>query len=436
MRGLFILICVSVALGAGVACASAEDDPLSPSAQSDTPSTDGGAQPLPKDARSEDAERPAPACSAAGWCATALPDGNLTLRDMWPLADHAFAIAESPTLGVKVLEWSADDSTWQYIDDDTQNEDGFGPQLGRIWAPNENEVYYGISPGFIYYGKRANPSATWSWERARLPDNSHHPAPGEDFVWAPIQTYPTLGVWGTGPDDVYAWYANAIFRRTHVEGQFVWVADHVADDTESPAPGYFDNVLIFGMGGSGKDDVWFVGARDFITWFSCSVVGRKTADGYRRVVDSVVSIFDPQVCLPRDGVLGLGRGWLTDVQSVGPGSVVGLWDRMTLVQIEAGDGGYTADLTPLAPPSVPNRNADPRFNSLWFQQDEAWLSGWGFVVHGGLGVPDGAERADFAISSVSLTGAPLDHPIYRVRGTSKDNIWAVGARYALHKTTP
>ncbi len=61
-----------------------------------------------------------------------------------------------------------------YIDDGTQNERGFGTYAGRVWAPNENEVYYGIGPGYVYHGKRpVAPATAWSWTRQQLKDNSH-----------------------------------------------------------------------------------------------------------------------------------------------------------------------------------------------------------------------------------------------------------------------
>ncbi len=59
-----------------------------------------------------------------------VPDVDLELKDIWPVSDGtaAFAIAESPTRGVKLLEWhkspsptddddAAVPNAWQYIDD-------------------------------------------------------------------------------------------------------------------------------------------------------------------------------------------------------------------------------------------------------------------------------------------------------------------------------
>ena len=42
----------------------------------------------------------------------------------------------------------------------------------------------------------------------------------------------------------------------------------------------------------------------------------------------------------------------------------------------------------------------------------------------------------YEVSTIALNGAALDVPFHQVRGTSNTNIWAVGQRYALHKTTP
>lgn len=54
-------------------------------------------------------------CSEAGWCRTTLPDEDLALKDIWTVAGHAFAVADSPTLGIKVLEWKDAEAKWDYM---------------------------------------------------------------------------------------------------------------------------------------------------------------------------------------------------------------------------------------------------------------------------------------------------------------------------------
>ena len=91
-------------------------------------------------------------------------------------------------------------------------------------------------------------------------------------------------------------------------------------------------------------------------------------------------------------------------------------------------------------------------NSVWIQGTDAWIGGWGLVLRAdkdlgkwnlaeGLFTPsDNAmnktDAATYSVSTTAIDGAPLDVPIYQVRGTSNVNLWAIGPRYALHKTTP
>ena len=209
-----------------MACATSDVDAPSPpppppnDAAPTTPTDAGSPGESPGDAEAPSLDR----CSAAGWCTTSLPDLDLTLTDIWPFETRAFAIAETPTQGVKVLEWDDAVQTWAYIDDNSQNTFTSGRYAGKIWAPNENELYYGVSPAFIYHGTRTSPSSPWTWQRSRL--DNHSPDAGSDRdpgiarlgpvsgSTAPPTDFPALGVWGSSADDVYAWYANTLFHRT------------------------------------------------------------------------------------------------------------------------------------------------------------------------------------------------------------------------------
>lgn len=429
MTALRYLAIASVALGAGMACATSADE-ASPASPPITPvaplaPSEGGV-----DAANEDARQPTPAtCSAAGWCVTSLPDADLVLRDIWPIRGRTFAVAESPTLGVKVLAWDDADPRWQYIDDNTQNENGFGKYVGGIWAPNEYEVYFGVAPGYVYRGKRApSTPATWTWERTQLSavpssDSAYDPAlPRDDFR--------ALGVWGTADDDVYAWYGNTIFHRASNDGgPPAWVSEYVADDADSP----WEHLAFVSMGGSNKDDLWFAGGRGSDATFSCPIVVRKTPDGYRRIVDGAINYDFSAPCVARaETILLGGGGWLTDIQSAGARRFAGLRGGDTVVRItEEEDGSYTTQATTVRM-TAPTGAAVAGFYSLWVDDDDAWLSGWGLVLRG----PTAADAGEFEVSTVSLSGAPLNRPLFRIRGTANDNLWAIGARNALHKTTP
>lgn len=465
MRSPFLLACASLALAAAVACAtSADDAPLSPPNDPEpTPLPDGG---IADGGLTRDASDPiVSSCSGAGWCLTSLPDGDLTLKDIWPFESRAFAIAESQTLGVKVLEWDEAGTSWKYIDDNSQNAYGFGKYAGKIWAPNENEIYYGVEPAFIHHGKRAAPASPWSWERSQLADNSRDTDPARDHGLArytnrhgqPVE-YPAIGVWGTSADDVYAWYANTIFHwKSDDGGAPAWVAEYVADDTENLAETFF----VFGASGSSRDDIWFAGGRARHVpegTFACPIVIHKTADGYKRIVDHVINGRFPfylGYCQPKAGALsfpGVLVGWLTNVESAGPGRAVGIMAEAAFAYVASEDGGLARLNEVRVRTPRPDDEVPTLLSSVWVHGTEAWLSGWGLVLRTdndparwstglGLFTPDDAEHgapdaATYSVSATALNGVPLDRPLYQVRGTSNTNLWAIGPRYALHKTTP
>jgi len=481
MKKTIVLPGASIVLAAAAACATsaAEDE------ASHLPANDAGTSSLPDAEVADagdvvvDAAPVARSCSDADWCITELPDRDLTLKDIWPFERRAFAIAESDALGVKVLEWDDAANEWRYIDDNTQNEYGAGLYGGKIWAPNENEVYYGVSPSFVYRGTRASSSDPWSWHRSRLEDHSRDD-PKRDHGLArykvgarPQTDYPALGVWGTSADDVYAWYANAIFHWKSVDGGAPgWQVEYIADDNENLS----DTFFIFDASGSGPDDVWFAGGRarhDATGTFPCPIAIHKTPSGYQRLVDHTIRDTDglghsTNACQVKAGarnftntvflpngdefVLPVTQGaWLTNVDSAGPGAAVGSLGGVRFAYVSAADGGavrastFEVTTTNQSPPST--------LNSVWSHGADTWIGGWGLVLRtpnapsvwakgngllpersGGTGTQ--VNAAEYSISTTVINGAPLDAPVYQVRGTSNTNLWAIGPRYALHKTTP
>lgn len=423
MRRSLLLACASAGLASAMACAASESD-----APADPPAT---STPIPTDAEPVDggydaAEPKGPAtCSDAGWCVTTLPDADLTLIDIWPFQARAFAVATSATLGVKVLEWTEAEHRWSYIDDNTQNDDGFGKYVGRIWAPAEEELYFAVAPGYVYHGKR---TTTWTWERTKLPTGPSA-LPGDQAALGSPEAA-ALGVWGTAADDVYAWSANTIFHWKSVDGGTPeWVAEYVGADNN-----FAERVFVLSAGAASKDDVWFSGGRGNGLLASCPLVIRKTQNEYRHVVDGVFS-YGPQgaTCSARPEALHLdGVGTMTDIQFAGDDRFVALRYSDAVTRIAGdGDGGYVASSVSFtgSKPVGPGRTD---FHSLWRNGDDVWLSGSGLVLRGPL---DG-EANTYSVSTIALIGAPLDAVFYRVRGTDNHNLWAIGDRYALHKTTP
>jgi hypothetical protein len=423
-----LFACTSFALAAAAACASSEDGDQPASRPSDpvtVPTTDAS----PNDAGA-DSETAAglPRCSAAGWCVTSLPDVDLALRDIWLPPNHAFALAESPTLGVKVLEWSDSEGVWKYIDDNTQNELG-GSYAGTIWAPSGDEVYYAAAPSYVFHGtRRAPPETGWSWSHEKLEDNSHkgetnHASHDHGKSYYAGLDYTALGVWGTGSDDVYAWYSNTIYHwRPGDDATPRWTVEFIANDPDST----YEHLFFVSATGTGPDDVWFGGARD-----SCALAVHKAADGYHRVADAV---FQGDSCAERPGVTLIdgARGWLTDLQSMGPGAILGLRGAHDIARLSIDGDHLSASFSPV-PEFTPMgaQGTSNGFSSLWRAPDELWLTMWGLIVRGGAG-----DSGAYEVSTLSLNGAPLNTAMYRIRGTSSTNIWAIGDGYALHKTTP
>jgi len=479
MRRFFLLASGSLVLAAVVACAASDEE------GSLAPMNDGGASPGPGPEAPAEAGatvdddggvRPRSSCNDVGWCATDLPDPDLSLKDIWPFEARAFAIAESDSLGTKVLEWTESTKSWAYVDDNSQNDYGSGHYAGKIWAPSENEVYYATAPGLIYHGTRANPSSPFAWDSARLayegPDRGPDVDPGRAWllrasIFASVEYAPAIGVWGTSADDVYAWYGNRIFHRESVDGgPPTWVAEHVEEDGTAPD----DTFYVFGAAGSSSDEVWFAashGRYDAAKGFvACSTMLRRTPDGYTRVMDHALTNGS---CKAKPGSLGLmfeveipgyGKiarpwtqpGWATSVASPRPGSAVAIVDNAFFAFVDT-TGVPVARGNQIVGADPPTRTSNPYFHSVWINGDHAWFSGWGLVIDGenapdvwrqclGLMTPDALVEngidggATLSISSTALNGAPLDRPLYQVRGSSNDNLWAVGPRYALHKKTP
>ena len=485
MRSTFALACTSIALAAAAACATAGDE-------ADTsPANDAGSSPLAdtgtdgrpsSEADAGDAAVPVDArCSAAGWCTTLLPDRDLTLKDIWPFEQRAFAIAESPTLGVKVLGWESASDEWRYIDDNTQNDYGAGQYAGKIWAPSENEVYYAVARARIYRGTRPTPSSPWTWQYDVLESHSPDEDPTRDPGLAryaykrdlPPVDAAALGVWGTCEGDVYAWYGNTVFRRRSEGGAPAWVPDYVAEDGENPTDAFY----ILGAAGSTSGDLWFAGSRgQFDTeggLFACPLVVHRTAEGHRHIVDNVVNqAADPNnrwagICSANPGSLGFSvsiqipgygtftRPWpnggmLSSIASVGPNRAVGLMGRNQgdiFTYVSTDDAGIAS--ANVVNVSVPRADVQTYLNSVWVLGTTAWFSGWGLVIKSedgpekwsrgfGLAKPDDNTPAagSYEISTLALNGAAFDRPFYQVRGISNSNLWAIGAGYALHKTTP
>jgi len=434
MRTLIVLASAVASVAVASACASSEDAPSvdtdrpAPAAVPDRGDDDGG---FVADADVPDTRLPD--CSPAGWCITGFPDEDLVFRDIAPFEEVAFAIAESATEGIKVLEWTKSTNTWKYIDDGTQNQAAIGTFAGRIYAPNVDELYFTVGPSHVFQGNRSG--GAWTWTNQVLPDNvaGHTDNHGNPIESASGQPISTLGVWGTGADDVYAWHSNTIFHRDPTGGSFDPV--YVADDLEAAD----EHIFFASVHGSGPDDVWFVGARAR-TATNCPLVVRKTGAGWERVADAIVSNNAWAACAERSGTLFIGgpdkSGWLVDIAPVSTSEYIALHNRVSgfnfedvyTTTIRITDDGYSFEQS-LVPVTVAPNAGSRTATALWRGDGETWITSWGLVLRG-------SDDGTFSVSTLSRSGGPVIAPFHRIRGTSNENLWAIGARHAYHKTTP
>jgi len=483
MRRRVWLAFSAATLAALVACASSDEE-----GSSLEPVVDGGstviddAGPGEPDATPGKGDASAPLwgpCNDHGWCETELPDPNLTFIDVRPFADRAFAVAESDTLGTKVLEWTEATQAWVYVDDNSQNAYDSGAYAGKMFALSENELYYTTAPGIVYHGKRVDPSSPFTWESTRLPYSGptfEDRDPGRAWrLDSPVsqmmpRTYKAaLGVTGTSAGDVYAWYGNRIFRR-HVggDGGTEWVSDFASADEEAGAN---ESFYIFNATPGEGDEIWFIGSRGVMHaekgFQACPTLYRKTSSGWSTVLDAT---YANDMCTSKPGAIpptlvftipGFGTlnlpftqaGWPTSIASVGSGEIVFYLLRSDSIFFYVNTTSGVARYNYASEVEPPVQFHTPRVHSVERVGDQLWASGHGFVfgseikpsawlVGLGIGSPEFYEQqesdlgAELETTSVAMKGRFLDEPLYQVRGTSKNNLWAVGNRYALHKKTP
>lgn len=474
MRRRLLLATSAAALAALVACAAADGEAVSlePAADGGTAVPDGASPiEIEEDAAAPKPDAAASACNDFGWCETALPDPDLTLFDVWPFEKRAFAVAQSETLGTKLLEWTEATSKWVYIDDNSQNTYRTGHYTGKMFAPSENEVYFITAPGLVFHGTRANPQAAFTWESARLPyDGPVYPDRDPGLAWrdsprvAPRRFAYALGVFGTSPDDVYAWFGNRIFRRASAGGASpTWVSEFVAEDPDISAD---ESFYVFNATKGEGDEIWFVGGRGTygqLGYEGCPTLYRRTADGYSAVINGSIAngecfalegSLDPTWWIDDGWELPWAApssvfGWGTAAISVGSGQAVLLLDSDDYYFYYVDLAGELARLNRIAS-VVPPAMGAPIHHSGVRLGDRMWITGEGTAFSSeikkpaweasfGIGKPGdfdpGATGALLELSSVAMKSY-LNEPLYQVRGTSANNLWIVGNRYALHKKTP
>ncbi len=387
-----------------------------------------------------------PRCSSAGWCKTELPVDDLVLEDVWPVGKRAFALGISATLGVKFLEWDAKGG-WKIIDDRYEFPRAMTPK--SVWAPDEDEVFFaiddlsgfvgGVSGSIIVHGARPVPPETkWSWTRSRLDCPSTRMA---------IFYLPNGSVWGTSRNDVYALACDRIHRLNRgasvidggvVEHSDVWDVEYADTDATSP-------LSWTGAIGTGPDDVWFVGYRGSFITAQCLTLFRKTDAGYTALIDGVPE--GTTACLEKPGV-AMFTGKLASSGSAGPANIhapakerlvgaVGNDVDNALVQFRLVDGEVQIQT------ASPREGMEVAVISPWgTSMDDLWVLANRSTPNGTAGTSIlratsiwGGGGA-FEFSTIAINGSPNTEQLTRLRGTSNQNLWAVGTHSAYVKSTP
>lgn len=434
------------ALGVVAACAAtgaqdtAQEPPVDPG--------DGGSMVLgdaeahPRDAADEGFGDP-PVCTPSGWCRTELPASDLDLTDVWPVGARAFAAA-----GQRFLEWDVAGG-WKFID----KKMGFPKLAGavNVWAPDEDEVFFvlqhnsGLVGGrvrgaiaIVVRGTRPSPPETmWSWTRSQIDCQEDGTA---------LRAKPAL--WGASRDEVYTAICGNVYRLN----RNALVGDGGVNGEDAGGDGgitafdrweleYSDgdpNHSWQAVTGTGTGDVWFVGARA-IGPDQCVVLIRKTSEGYSTVVDGAPTA--GEVCVAKPGIAMIpgrlrqvdapAKDRLVGVRTLRLGSTSSVDDDMVQVaavgsevQIKSASAASTTHgLT-----SVWGTSLD----DLWVLA-ERWPSGAGSILRA-TSVWDGAGKFEF--STLAINGAPNLERLFRIRGTSNQNLWAVGRDRAYFKSTP
>ena len=144
--------------------------------------------------------------------------------------------------------------------------------------------------------------------------------------------------------------------------------------------------------------------------------------------------------IKRPGTLFIGGGkggWLVDIAPVSTTEYVALHNRVKALSLEDAysttiprHGRWIFVRSVARPGDVARfQNTPKTATALWRGDGETWFTAWGLVLRG-------SDDGTFSVSTISRSGGPVIAPFYRIRGTSNQNLWAIGARHAYHKTTP
>ena len=442
-------------LGAGigvsaviVACATAEDvDRAAP----DAPDAPAPSVLSPEDtadaseadaATSVDAAR---ACSPDGWCLTTAPGTGIAFNGIAPLEKSAFSILSSAYLGRRVAEWTPDGG-WSLLTRVDQSNWPVSVTEGDIWAPDADTVYFSVVDNSALYASVYGFDLTYGAVvvRGRRPV-----APATEWIWSQSRIFCDrwvggAGVGGSKDGNVYVATCGKIFRLdTSVDASapsdggpetLRWIDDGFVDvDPTNP-------IEFREIGGTGPDDLWFAGGRILDATSNCALLVHKTSDGYRTLIDGIPQ---PSQCLARGSLPMVKGAFVAGMHAFSKNRVV------TVVPTPAASGKSAAQLVDVghSGDQVTVRTADApvegqRLLSPWAASEDDILA-IGCDDSGGCFIRRGqsvwGDDPSWSFSQLAINGLRNPARIEKLRGTSTQNLWAVGGGtngLAYHKSTP
>jgi hypothetical protein len=318
----------------------------------------------------------------------------------------------------------------------------------NVWAPDENEVFVALTDlsGFIGGGKIGAlvmrgtrpipPGTAWSWTRSRID------CPDLNF------TRVTPALWGVSRDEVYTAVCGNVYRlnrNTSIGDAGVDGGGAGVDGGTTTGDGweleYTDGDPNFhswqAITGTGTGDVWFAGARA-VGLDQCVVLIRKNSEGYATVIDGVPKA--GEVCVAKDGIAMI-PGRLHRIDSPAKDRLVGVhalgWSpEVDNDVVQVAIVGTEVQIKRASPAST----MDVALADVWGTSlDELWvlasrtLNGPGIILRASSPWEDAGK---FEFSTLAINGAPNTVRLSRIRGTSNQNVWAVGGDRAYFKSTP
>lgn len=397
------------------------------------------------DATVADAAMP---CSSDGWCKTTLPGTDIVVHDVVPFEKRAFALMDGNNILIKVGEWTPEGG-WNLLQGSPQWTSAGLP--GRLWAPDEDTVYYTLVDLAGFYGgsfgiwvvrgrRPVAPATQWTWTKGRVPCD---------------RATPGAGIGGTKDGDVYVATCGKIYRLDTAADAGA-AADGGAETLQWIDEGFVDvdqalPIDFYDIGGTGPDDLWFAGGRlrNGLLWYGqspCAILLHKSADGYRTVLDGIPLASG---CSPR-GDLPMVPGSLSQgISTPSKNRVLATTEATTaLTQEVSGENillnvGLSGDQVTVATTRPPQTMTTAVLGSIWGTSPDDLL----VVASYDLNFTNArsalirgkwvwGDNPSYGYSRLAINGTPNLRPLYRVRGTSNENLWAVGMYNAYHKSTP